>query len=118
MTRHVARPPRGGNGVSPEYAREYRNKGLAGVVAFFILGLTLGCLAGRWMADSAPTSVYRPERFLAEGGMMYYFDLTIAAVAGVTAAVTVAGILIFWSWIFAYQDVDSAKDVDGVVDAV
>lgn len=117
MTRHVARPPRGGNGVSPEYIEEYRNKGLAGVVAFFILGLTLGCLAGRWMADSAPTSVYRPERFLAEGGMMYYFDLTIAAVAGVTATVTVAGVLIFWSWVFPYQDVSESYDSDDAVDA-
>lgn len=118
MTQHVARPPGDSSGISPEYAREYRNKGLVGILVFFVLGLTLGCLAGKWMADSAPTSVYRPERFLAEGGMVHYFDLTIAAVAGVTAAVTVAGILIFWSWIFAYQDVDSAKDVDGVVDAV
>lgn len=118
MTRHVAHSPRGGSEVSPEYVNRYRNKGLAGVVAFFVLGLALGCLAGRWMADSAPTSVYRPERFLAEGGMMYYFDLTIAAVAGVTATVTAAGVLIFWSWIFAYRDVSVAKDDDSVADAV
>lgn len=117
MTRHVSRPPRGDGGISPEYINRCRNKGLAGVVAFFILGLALGCLAGRWMADSAPTSVYKPERFLAEGGMMYYFDLTIAAVAGVTATVTIAGVLIFWSWIFAHQDVSVAKDDDSVVDA-
>ena len=118
MTRHVAHPPRGGSGVSPEYIEEYRNKGLAGILVFFVLGLTLGCLAGKWMADSAPTSVYRPERFLAEGGMVHYFDLTIAAVAGVTATVTAAGVLIFWSWFFSYQDASESYDSDDAVDAV
>ena len=49
--------------------------------------------------------------------MMYYFDLTIAAVAGVTATVTAAGVLIFWSWIFAYQDVNESYDSDDAVDA-
>lgn len=118
MTQHVARPPGDSSGINPEYAREYRNKGLVGILVFFVLGLTLGCLAGKWMADSAPTSVYRPERFLAEGGMMYYFDLTIAAVAGVTATVTVAGVLIFWSWIFSYQDASESYDSDDAVDAM